>query len=49
MLRLFTSKHRFYDLRAAYIKPWRVLSVSTGRNHTAALVETHLDMRDLTD
>lgn len=45
--RLQTSAQRFYDLRMSYIKPWRVLQVACGRHHTAAIVETELDMRDL--
>ncbi|KAG2487572.1 hypothetical protein HYH03_013851 [Edaphochlamys debaryana] len=49
VFRLHTSAHRFYDLRTSYIKaqPWRVKQISAGRNHTAAVIETPLDTRDL--
>lgn len=49
--RLHTSKHRFYDNRTSYMRdrPWRALAVAAGRNHTAAVVETQLDVRDLAD
>ncbi|PNH03357.1 putative E3 ubiquitin-protein ligase [Tetrabaena socialis] len=49
VMRLHTNRHRFYDLRMSYIKPWRVLCVSAGRNHSAAVVETELDVRDLAE
>ncbi|KXZ45322.1 hypothetical protein GPECTOR_56g419 [Gonium pectorale] len=49
VLRLFTSRHRYYDLRAPHLPPWRVLAVAAGRNHTAAVVEAQLDFRDLAD
>ncbi|KAF5840100.1 regulator of chromosome condensation 1/beta-lactamase-inhibitor protein II [Dunaliella salina] len=45
--RLHTSPKRFYDLRMSYIKPWKALQISCGRNHTAAVIETELDTRDL--
>ncbi|GIL87512.1 hypothetical protein Vretimale_1578 [Volvox reticuliferus] len=49
VLRLHTNRHRYYDLRASYVRPWRVLGLAAGRNHTAAVIETELDMRDLAD
>ncbi|GFR39917.1 hypothetical protein Agub_g424 [Astrephomene gubernaculifera] len=49
LMRIHTSKHRFYDLRMSYLKPWRALQVAAGRNHSAAVVETELDVRDLVD
>ncbi|GLC39448.1 hypothetical protein PLESTB_001349800 [Pleodorina starrii] len=51
VVRLHTSRHRYYDLRASYIRarPWRVVGLAAGRNHSAALLETELDMRDLVD
>uniref|UniRef100_A0A7S0WTF2 Uncharacterized protein n=1 Tax=Chlamydomonas leiostraca TaxID=1034604 RepID=A0A7S0WTF2_9CHLO len=45
--RLHTSEQRFYDLRMSYVKPWRVVQVSAGRTHTAAVIDVELDMRDL--
>lgn len=47
VLRMHTSASKFYDLRMSYIKPWRVLQVAAGRNHSAAVVETEIDFRDL--
>ncbi|PNW88356.1 hypothetical protein CHLRE_01g025900v5 [Chlamydomonas reinhardtii] len=51
VLRLHTSRHRYLDLRAPHVKsrPWRVLAAAAGRNHSAAVVELPLDVRDLAD
>ncbi|GFH16129.1 uncharacterized protein HaLaN_12494 [Haematococcus lacustris] len=47
VLRLHTNAQRFYDLRMSYVKPWKVLQISAGRNHTAMVIQTELDMRDV--
>ncbi|KAJ9518467.1 hypothetical protein QJQ45_018481, partial [Haematococcus lacustris] len=47
VLRLYTNAQRFYDLRMSYVKPWKVLQISAGRNHTAMVIQTELDMRDV--
>jgi len=47
VLRFKTSEHKHYDLRMPFLKPWKVLQASAGRNHTAMLVEAEISVSDV--
>ncbi|GAX82152.1 hypothetical protein CEUSTIGMA_g9580.t1 [Chlamydomonas eustigma] len=47
VMRFKTNESKFYDLRMPYLKPWRVVQASAGRNHTAMIVDAEVHMNDL--
>eukprot|EP00955_Chlamydomonas_euryale_P113657 366229-Chlamydomonas_euryale.AAC.10 len=47
VMRLRTNPQKFYDLRMPFLKPWKVVQASAGRNHSAMVVEGEIDARDL--
>ncbi len=47
VMRFKTNEQKSYDLRMPYLKPFKVLQVSAGRNHSAMVVEADVHMKDL--